>query len=177
MLKPLIATLIVVTGLSMSAISNNHFLSSGSFGAEVYETIDVTSNQGLNIDFFPRTIHVCQGDTLHLTVKNARTDYTRFFMPSFNINQDIPKDGVATFDLCITDPSAKNLWFTLNSISAKKNPGLMVVNNFQTPIVMTPSRNIDTSALSNIINYSKNYCYLEKQPPARPTPSGVRGYW
>lgn len=178
MLKPLITTIIVATGLSLSAISNSHFLGSGSYGAEVYETIDVMTNQGLNINYYPKTLHVCQGDTLHLTVRNDRTHHTRFFMPSFNIDQDIPKGGVATFDLCVANPSAKNLWYSISTVSAKNIPGLMVVSNFQTPVVMTPSRNIDTSVLSSIINYSKDYCYSEKQPPVYKAPSaGVRGYW
>lgn len=183
MLKPIISTIIVATGLSMSALSHSSTLGSlNSAGAEVYETIEITSNLSPNINFYPRTLHVNQGDTVHLTVRNARTDNTRIFMPSFNIDQEIPKNTTAKIDLCISNPISKDLWFQINSLTAKKIPGLMVVENFKTPVVTAQSRNIDVSVLNDIINYSKDYCYLEKQPPQYKTPShapsaGVRGYW
>ena len=181
MLKPLISTLLVAAGMSMSAVSNSSLIGvHSSAGAELYETIEVTSNQSQNISYYPRTLHVNQGDTVHLTIKNSRTDFTRFFMPAFNIDQEIPKNNVAKIDFCVVNPIAKNMWFEINSVSAKKVPGLMIVENYQTPIATAcPSRCIDVSVLNDIINYSKNYCYLEKQPPQykAPAPSGVRGYW
>jgi|GEM_PF-2988725 len=177
-LKPLISTLVVAAGISLSAVSNTSFIGvHSSAGAELYETIEVTSNQSPNINYYPRTLHVNQGDTVHLTIKNARTDYTRFFMPAFNIDQEIPKNQIAKIDFCVTSPTSKNLWFEINSISAKKVPGLMIVENYQTPVALCPSRCIDVSVLKDIINYSKNYCYLEKEPPKYKTPSAVRGYW
>lgn len=184
MLKPIISTIIVATGLSMSALSQSSNLGSlNSSGAEVYETIEITSNLSPNINFYPRTLHVNQGDTVHLTIRNARTDNTRIFMPSFNIDQEIPKNSTAKIDLCLSNPISKDLWFQINSLTAKKIPGLMVVENFKTPVVAAQSRNIDVSVLNDIINYSKDYCYLEKQPPQYQTPvqsapsAGVRGYW
>ncbi|MDD3013180.1 MAG: hypothetical protein PHC34_05705 [Candidatus Gastranaerophilales bacterium] len=178
MLKPLISTLVVAAGISLSAVSNTTLIGvHSSAGAELYETIEVISNQSPNINYYPRTLHVNQGDTVHLTIKNARTDFTRFFMPAFNIDQEIPKNGIAKIDLCVTNPTAKNMWFEINSLTAKKVPGLMIVENYQTPVTMCKSRCIDVTALNDIINYSKNYCYLEKESPRYKTPSGVRGYW
>ncbi|OGI22722.1 MAG: hypothetical protein A2287_02865 [Candidatus Melainabacteria bacterium RIFOXYA12_FULL_32_12] len=148
--------------------------------ADVYQTIDIESNGYPNINFYPRTLHVCQGDTLHLTIKNTRQGYTRIFMPAFNLNQDIPPGDVAQLDMCIANPIDKEMWFQISSIDAENLSGIIITHNYQVPIVQTTCKPIDISVLDPIINYSKEYCYAEKGEPVskQTTPSGpVRGFW
>lgn len=150
--------------------------------ADVYQTIEVTSEGYPNINFYPRTLHVNQGDTLHLTIRNAREGYTRIFMPAFNLDQDIPPANVAQLDMCIANPIDETMWFQISSIDADKIPGTIVTSNYCTPTVQSTCKNIDISVLNPIINYSKEYCYAEKAEPAYRAPAGptggaVRGYW
>ena len=147
---------------------------------DVYQTIDVFEGQYPNINFQPRTLHINQGDTLHITVRNTRTGFTRIFMPSINLTQDIAPGNRAIFDICISNPTAKTMWFQISSPAAKKVPGYIVVNNFQVPRVADSGKVVDISALDNIINYSKEYCYAEKENPkynlSEPRPE-VKGCW
>ena len=72
------------------------------------------------------------------------------------------------------------MWFEIYSISGKKVPGLIVVNNYKIPNAGVASRIIDTSVLSNIINYNKDYCYQQNEPLRGAAPiqkKPVRGYW
>ena len=169
--------------ISFIAIAASLAISASANAADVYQTIDVTSNGYPNINFYPRTLHVCQGDTLHLTVRNTRTGYTRIFMPAFNLDQDIAPQDVARFDFCVANPIGKNMWFEISSIDAKKVPGTLVTNNYQIPVVSTTPRIIDVSVLNDIINYNKEFCYSEKAEPqyrtSKPCPTGgaVRGCW
>ena len=148
--------------------------------ADVYETIQVTGYTYPNVNYFPRSLHVNQGDTLHLTVKNTERGDVRIYMPAFNLAQDISKGNVATFDLCISSPIDDNMWFTISSIDAKQIPGHMITSNYQVPNANMASRTIDTSALNDIINYNKNFCYDQKAEPkyvGGASKVRVRGFW
>jgi hypothetical protein len=151
--------------------------------ADVYQTINVIGGQYPNIDFYPRTLHVNQGDSLHLTIKNTRLGFTRIFMPAFNLDQDMAPGSVVQLDTCIANPIAKNMWFQISSLGAENVPGTIVTTNYQTPVVATTPRIIDVSVLDPIINYSKEYCFSEKAEPKyytqKPCPTGaaVRGCW
>lgn len=147
--------------------------------AEVYQTIQVTEAQYPNINYYPRTLHINQGDTLHLSVKNTIGGYSRIFMPAINLDQDIAPGNVAQFDICFANPISKDMWFQISSPGAKKVPGHIITENFQIPIVCAPTTTADLSALDNIINYSKEYCYSEKEAPKYNLCPGkpVKGCW
>ena len=164
------------------AIAASIAISSPSKAADVYQTIDVIGYQYPHIEFYPKAIYVNQGDNLHLTVRNTRISNARLYIPGFNLDQDIWKGHVAKFDLCIASPYSKDLWFSNASISGKREPGYIVVNNFRIPPTQLPSsRIIDTSSLNTIINYNKDYCYQPNQPLGGAAPiqhkKPVRGYW
>lgn len=169
--KLLFGTLALATIFTINAPSK---------AADVYETINITSYTYPNVNYFPRTLHVNQGDTLHLTVKNTVRGDVRLFMPAFNLAQDIPKGNVAIFDLCISTPIDDNMWFNISSLDAKQIPGHMITNNYQVPNANIASRTIDTSALNDIINYNKSFCYDQKAEPKYTGGASkvkVRGYW
>lgn len=171
--KLLVSTLAILTIFSIATSAK---------AADVYGTIDVTGGQYPNIEFYPRTLHVNQGDTLHLTVRNTRLGYTRIFMPAFNLDQEIPKSAVAKLDLCIANPISKVMWFQISSLSGEKVPGYIITTNYQVPIVNVAPKVFDTSPLNKIINYNKDFCYPEKKEPSYGCPAGkkcppVRGYW
>ncbi|EKE04447.1 MAG: hypothetical protein ACD_20C00077G0004 [uncultured bacterium] len=167
--------------ISALAIAATVGITSSANAADVYQTINIDSNSYPNINFYPRTVHVQQGDTLHLTIKNTREGYTRIFMPAFNLDQDIPPGNVAQLDMCIANPIDDTMWFQISSVDAEKIPGTMVVHNYCPPTVQTTTTPIDISVLDPIINYSKEYCYADKEEPVyrQPAPSTgpVRGYW
>ena len=173
MLKKLLATtLAIVSSIAICSTAK---------AADVYQTIDVVGYQYPHIEFYPKAIYVNQGDSLHLTIRNTRISYARIFVPAFNLDQDIPKGHVARIDLCVASPIAKDMWFDIASISGKREPGLIVINNYRIPNSQVASRTIDTSALSNIINYNKDYCYQANEPIVRGAApihkKPVRGYW
>jgi hypothetical protein len=167
--------------VSALAVAATFSIASSANAADVYQTINVDSNGYPNINFNPRTIHVCKGDTLHLTVRNARQGTTRIFMPTYNLDQIIPPGNVAQLDMCIANPISKTMWFHIASIDAEKIPGTIVTNNFAVDIVDASATPIDLSVLDPIINYSKEYCYADKDEPvyrpAQPSREPVRGYW
>ena len=172
MFKKLLATILIIFA-SIAVCSTAK-------AADVYQTIEIRGYQYPHIDFYPKAIYVNQGDSLHLTLKNTRISNVRIFMPAFNLDQDVPKGHVAKIDLCIASPISKNMWFDIASISGKREPGLIVINNYKIPNSSLASRTIDTSILSNIINYNKDYCYQPNVPlrgaaPVQKKP--VRGYW
>lgn len=167
--------------ISALAIAATVGITSSANAADVYQTIEVTSNGYPNVNFYPQTLHVCQGDTLHLTIKNTREGFTRIFMPAFNLDQDIPPGNVAQLDMCVANPIDETMWFQISALDSKKINGNIITHNYQVPVVAVTPKQIDLSVLDPIINYSKEYCYADKEEPIyrQPTtPSGpVRGYW
>ncbi|MCK7527886.1 MAG: hypothetical protein MZV64_64905 [Ignavibacteriales bacterium] len=124
--------------------------------ADVYQTIDVVGGQYPNIDFYPRALHINQGDTLHLTIRNTRTGYTRIFMPAFNLSQDIPPGNVAQVDLCVSNPIDKSMWFQISSLESDKVRGNIIVNNYCVPVVQLPQRTFNLAALDPLLITAAN---------------------
>lgn len=151
--------------------------------ADVYQTINVTGFSGnySRVDFSPRATHVKQGDTLHLTINNNRITDTRFFMPTFNIDQVIPKTGIAKIDICIANPVSELSWFSISAVDGDRVPGYLVTENFRVPTVSAAANIVDASVVNSAINYSKDYCYPSKSEPkyktSKKTDNKVRGYW
>jgi len=163
------------------ALTSAFIVCSGVKAADVYEKIEITEMQYPNINFFPRALHLNQGDTLHITVKNLRQGFSRIFIPALNLDQDIAPGAVVNLNVCLAEPIAKLMWFQISSVNGKSVPGYILVSNYETPTACGNSRIVDTSILSDIINYNKNYCYEEKSEPVyKRQYSGaapVRGYW
>ena len=167
--------------LAVTAIAMFLTISSAAKAADLYKTIRVNELQyPTQINVYPRVIYLNQNDTLHLTVYGARQTDTRIFIPSFNIDQVIPKFKNATLDLCFANPTSKVMWMQISAVDGKKIPLQIVINDFKIPIVETPSKAVDTSALNSIINYSTAFNYSDKEEPSYRTGAAapyVRGKW
>lgn len=170
---------LMISGIALAASVT---FAAASFAADVYRTIDIENFDHPNITYHPQAIYINTGDTLHLAIRNPREEYTRIFMPAISLDQEIPKDNIATLDICFSNPTDDVMWFQISSVGGEKIPGYVVVKDFKVPNANVVSKTVDTSALAPIINYSTAFNFPEKpEPKYRPQPAGaaapVRGYW
>ena len=118
MFKKLLAAALTITA-SLAVCAS-------AFAADVYQTIRITEGQYPNISFYPRTIYINQGDSLHLTLINTRQGYTRIFVPAFNLDQEMPKARVAQLDFCTANPISKTCGLKFILLAVKKFPDLLL---------------------------------------------------
>lgn len=167
--------------LAVTALSMVLTMGSAAKAADLYKTVRINELQyPTQINVYPRVIYLNQNDTLHLTVYGARQTDTRIFMPSFNIDQVIPKFKNATLDLCFANPTSKVIWMQISAVDGKKIPLQIVINDFKIPIAQACSKEVDTSALNSIINYSTAFNYPDKAEPSYRTGAAapyIRGKW
>jgi hypothetical protein len=113
----------------------------------------------------PLYYDVKTGETLNLEINNNSKDKIMFKVPLMNIAVDVPKNSKIIVPVSFTNPPAKDIWFMVGQEGSNNKSGTFKVIDYTVNVPTSNVAGIDTSPLSDIINYDTTFVYEEKPEP------------